>query len=325
VKTLQRTWAVVLAAGDGTRLASLTTDEHGNSVPKQFCSLDGGNSLLAEAMQRARHVAPRERVCVIVAERHRRYWQSALWAMPGANIIVQPRNCGTANGILLATLKILERDPLARIVFLPADHFVRDEAALALSLREAATELTRNPDELLLIGIEPEEADPELGYVVPATSSGTSLRLVEKFVEKPELQTARLLLKQGALWNSFIFAANGPALLGMIRAVAPENAEAVETALARDARLGARSIALEEAYEELPALDFSRGVMQGNEPRLRVITAPACGWSDLGTPQRVAQALKRFEPRPRRAAAPLAMPSAFINLAAQHARLAMVG
>jgi mannose-1-phosphate guanylyltransferase len=323
VKTLQRTWAIVLAAGDGTRLASLTTDEHGNSVPKQFCSLDGGSSLLAEAMHRARHVTPRERICVIVAEHHQRYWQSALWATPASNIIVQPRNRGTANGILLATLKILERDPLARIVFLPADHFVRDEAALAGSLREAATELTRNQQELLLIGIEPEEADPELGYIVPGEKRGATLRSVARFVEKPEATVARKLLDQGALWNSFIFAANGPALLGMIRASIPGNVERIETALARDARLGARSIALEEVYEDLPSVDFSRGVMQGAEQDLRVISAPACGWSDLGTPRRVAEALKRFEPGPRRREY-VATP-AFVNLAAQHARLAMAG
>lgn len=323
MKTLQRTWAIVLAAGDGTRLASLTTDEHGNSVPKQFCSLDGGSSLLAESMQRARHVAPRERVCVIVAEHHRRYWQSALWATPASNIIVQPRNRGTANGILLATLKILERDPLARIVFLPADHHVRDEAALAGSLRDAATELTRNLQELLLIGIEPEEPDTELGYIVPSENRGMTVRGVSRFVEKPDGTVARQLLNSGALWNSFIFAANGPALLGMLRTAMPENVERVETALARDARLGARSIALEEIYDELPSVDFSRGVMQGAERDLRVITAPACGWSDLGTPKRVAEALKRFEPAPRRREN-LAIP-AFINLAAQHARLAMAG
>lgn len=323
MKTLQRTWAIVLAAGDGTRLASLTTDEHGNSVPKQFCSLDGGSSLLAEAMQRARHVAPRERVCVIVAEHHRRYWQSALWATPASNIIVQPRNRGTANGILLATLKVLERDPLARIVFLPADHHVRDEAALAVSLRDAATELTRNQQELLLIGIEPEEPDTELGYIVPSEKRGMTVRGVSRFVEKPEGPVARQLLNSGALWNSFIFAANGPALLGMLRTAMAENVERIETALARDARLGARSIALEEIYEDLPSVDFSRGVMQGAERDLRVITAPACGWSDLGTPKRVAEALKRFEPAPRRREN-LAIP-AFINLAAQHARAGVAG
>jgi mannose-1-phosphate guanylyltransferase len=325
VKTLQRTWAVILAAGDGTRLARLTTDEHGNSVPKQFCSLDGGHSLLQEALQRAKHIAPRERVCTIVAAHHRRYWQSALWAAPRANLIVQPRNCGTANGILLATLKILERDPLARIVFLPADHFVRDEAALAASLREVATELTRNPQELLLVGIEPEEADPELGYIVPDAGPRESLRTVQRFVEKPDMTLARSLLKQGALWNSFIFAAHGPALLGMIRDAFPENVELLETAIARDARIGARSIALDEAYEDLEAVDFSRGVMQNAAHRLRVLTAPACGWSDLGTPQRVAETLKRFDPVPRRdSRVPPRMP-AFINLAAQHARLAVAG
>jgi mannose-1-phosphate guanylyltransferase len=324
VKTLQRTWAIVLAAGDGTRLASLTTDEHGNAVPKQFCSLDGGSSLLADAMQRARQVVPRERVCVIVAEQHRRYWQSALWTTPASNIIVQPRNCGTANGILLATLRILERDPLARIVFLPADHHVRDEAALAGSLREVATLLTRNPRELLLVGIEPEEADPELGYIVPARHAGDdAARGVERFVEKPQAAVARELLRAGALWNSFIFAACAPTLLGMLRRALPEIVERMETALARDARLGARSIALEEMYAELPSVDFSRAVMQGAEASLRVITAPACGWSDLGTPRRVAEALKRFAPVRRREA--VGIRPAFINLAAQHARLAMAG
>jgi mannose-1-phosphate guanylyltransferase len=323
VKTLQRTWAVVLAAGDGTRLARLTTDEHGNSVPKQFCSLDGGSSLLADAMHRARHVAPRERVAVIVAEQHRRYWQRSLWTTPAGNIIVQPRNCGTANGILLATLKILERDPLARIVFLPADHHVRDEAALASSLRDVATLLTRNPEELLLVGIEPEEADPELGYIVPAKSGTGLARPVERFVEKPQTSLARELLRGGALWNSFIFAACAPVLLGLLRQAQPAIVERLETALARDARLGARSLALDEAYADLPNIDFSRAVMQGAEASLRVIAAPACGWSDLGTPQRVAEALKRFEPVRRREAS-AAVP-AFVNLAAQHARLAMVG
>src|SRR5262245_50874851 len=156
--TRQRTWAIVLAAGEGTRLSTLTKDVSGRSIPKQYCSLDGGDSLLDEALQRARRVVPRERLCVIVADQHRRYWEPTLWTLPATNVIVQPQNRGTANGILLATLRILERDPLARIVFLPADHFVRDERALAASLRSAVSSLTRNPDGLTLVGIEPEEA-----------------------------------------------------------------------------------------------------------------------------------------------------------------------
>jgi mannose-1-phosphate guanylyltransferase len=47
-------WAVVLAAGDGRRLAKLTSDGRGGAVPKQFCSLHGAGSLLYRALQRAR-------------------------------------------------------------------------------------------------------------------------------------------------------------------------------------------------------------------------------------------------------------------------------
>jgi mannose-1-phosphate guanylyltransferase len=325
----QRTWALVLAAGDGTRLATLTTDASGRSVPKQFCSLNGGRSLLEDAMHRARRIVPRDRLCAIVAADHRRYWQRTLWTLPASNVIVQPRNRGTAHGILLAVLSILERDPLARIVFLPADHFVRDENALGASLREAATLLTRNPDGLALLGIEPDEADPELGYIVPGQPFADGTRAVERFVEKPEAQLARRLLAGGALWNSFIFAASGPALLGMLRDKLPESVDAMSTALARDLRLGTQA-AVEDVYEHLQSIDFSRAIVQGAESRLRVLTAPACGWSDLGTPQRVAQTLARLEhERLERAAAPRAhsfiTAPAFINLAAQHARLGLAG
>jgi mannose-1-phosphate guanylyltransferase len=285
---------------------------------------------LEEATRRARRIVPRDRLCVIVAADHRRYWQPALWTLPVANVIVQPRNCGTANGILLAVLRILERDPLARIVFLPADHYVRDEVALGTSLRAAATFLTRHPRGPVLVGIEPEEADPELGYIVPGASLPDGTQSVARFVEKPDSRTARELLANGALWNSFIFAAGGPALLGMMRERIPDVVESMATAIARDSHTG-RATALEALYLDLTLIDFSRAIVQGAEEKLRVIKAPACGWSDLGTPKRVADTLKRLEHE--RLARPRVTPDipsftttpAFISLAAQHARLGLAG
>jgi len=160
-------WAVVLAAGEGTRLAALTRDAAGNAVPKQFCSLNGGRALVQEAVERARRVVALDRTCAIVAQQHSQHWRKALRCLPAENIIVQPQNRGTANGVLLCVLSILERDPLARIMFLPADHFVLDESALERSLRELLANLHHNPDGLTLIGIEPDDPDPELGYIVP--------------------------------------------------------------------------------------------------------------------------------------------------------------
>lgn len=129
------TWVIVLVAGDGTRLSTLTTDERGEVVPKQFCSLNGGPTLLQQALQRARHIVPRAQVCVIVARKHELHWHRLLRSFPATNVIVQPSNRGTATGVLLGLLSILERAPLARILFLPADHYVRDEELLACTMR----------------------------------------------------------------------------------------------------------------------------------------------------------------------------------------------
>ena len=103
-------------------------------------------------------------MCAIVARRHEPYWRRALGSLPARNLITQPRNCGTANGLLLAVLHILERDPLARILFLPADHYVLDEVSLVNALRNAVTLPTHTDGSLLLIGIKPDLEDPDLGY-----------------------------------------------------------------------------------------------------------------------------------------------------------------
>jgi mannose-1-phosphate guanylyltransferase len=319
-----KTWALVLAAGEGSRLSRLTTDATGTPVPKQFCSLNGGPSLLHEAMTRAHTIVPRERMTTIVAAQHRRWWQSALWSLPAGNTIVQPQNRGTANGILLPLLKILQRDPFARIVFLPSDHFVRDEATLAGALVEAVDELQARPDSLVLLGISPDEADPELGYIVPRQATRAGAIAVDRFVEKPDAAVARSLIESGGVWNSFIFAADGNTLLSLFRRRCPEIVEDMQTALARDGDSGTE--ALTALYDELPDVDFSRHVLQGAVDHLRVLPVPPCGWNDLGTPRRVAETISRLPPhRTERHARQPSRPGAWLNLAAAHARLQLVG
>jgi len=175
---------------------------------------------------------------------------------------------------------------------------------------------------MILVGIEPDEPDPELGYILPEHPLPDGSHRVRAFVEKPDSARARQLLAAGALWNSFIFAASGPALLQLIRRRMGDGVDRMETALARDARTGG-SKALTECYEQLPSVDFSRCIVQGSESELRLVKAPACGWSDLGTPARVAGTLQRLhEDRlsrllPRPAIGSLFNTPAAINLAAQ--------
>ena len=107
--------------------------------------------------------------------------------------------------------------------------------------------------------------------------------------EKPDWATATGLLDAGALWNSFIFAVRGAALLELYR----RRHSTIVDAMAKAFTSG--KAALGELYERLPNLDFSRDVLEGAEDTLRVLAVPGCGWSDLGTPQRVAECVRRSD------------------------------
>lgn len=313
------TWTLVLAAGEGARLRSLTTFPSGIAIPKQFCSLFEGPSLLHEALKRAHAVSDDAHTCVVVAEQHRPWWEGALDSLPAANIIVQPENRGTANGILLPLLHILTRDPNAQIVLLPSDHHVRQEPVLASALRRAVEQLQWRPDETLLLGIEPQDADPELGYILPGASDGRGALTVTRFIEKPLTAQARELIRCGGLWNAFIVASSAQALLALFRRRIPEIVGQMQAAVQYDLNVGAAGRAVTELYRRLPVIDFSRDIMPGQESDLRAMRVPWCGWSDLGTPKRVAEAV-RAAARPSIAARSGAG-IARLSLAIQHSRL----
>ena len=279
-------WALVLAGGEGSRLHCLTRNVHGVMVPKQYCSLQGGASLLQEALQRASMVATMQRVCTVVAAQHRQWWTSMLVGVLRArNVIVQPQNRGTAHGILLSLLRIAEMDPDATIVLLPADHHLRNEEILSDSLKEAADLASTSTDAIYLLGIEADEPDAEMGYIVPAWRTHRRPAAVLQFIEKPTPARAKTLIDQGALWNSFIMAGSLRALLNLF----DDRFETAREAMRLD------GATLDEAYQRLPCVDFSRDVLTGNESALSVLPVPHCGWSDLGTASRVESTLRRLK------------------------------
>lgn len=317
-------WALVLAGGEGNRLRTLTTTPSGTAVPKQFCSLAGGHTLLEDAISRARRVVEPHRICTIVAQQHRQWWSDLLQEQPAKNVIVQPRNRGTGIGIFYSVLHIAARDPEARILLLPADHYVRDEHVLQQSLSSALNRTLQNPERAVLLGLEPEFADTELGYVIPGERDASGLQPVRRFIEKPDHALASEIIDAGALWNTFIIAASASSLVNMfMRRYAPlalEMQVIVSHAL-NAGTSGAGWPALVDLYERLPSIDFSSDLLEGElaeaeESTLCVEQVPACGWSDLGTPHRVAETLRRL---PAVNASRNARTTPFINLAAQHA------
>src|SRR5450631_898234 len=314
------TWALVLAGGEGSRLHTLTTTASGIVVPKQFCSLAYGPSLLTQSLIRAGSVAPIIQTCAVVVTRHKWWWDQPLRSLPKENVFVQPENKGTAYGVLLALLRLEARDPRANVVMLPADHYIRHEFIFARSLREVAELSARTEDAIFLLGADPEKADTELGYILPAGRKSDTPTAVLSFVEKPDSVRVGELLKAGALWNMFIIAGSVQALLALY-----ERSHQSSVALMRAAIGGGKSRAthapsLAEVYQQLPTADFSRDLLEPQASRLQGLRVPSCGWNDLGTPKRVIETLRTLPVEPKRVDAPV-LSSAILSLADQYGRL----
>lgn len=290
-------WAVLLAGGDGTRLLGTSVAGARIDRPKQFCHFGRDDSLLGSTLSRARRIAGAAHILPVVSELHRAWWAPELRHLPEENVLVQPRNRGTAVALLHALVHILLRDEHPTIVVLPCDHGVEDELPLLGAVDLAIAAAAERPAPLVLVGIEPGAPEPQYGWIVAGPAGAEAVRPVRRFVEKPSLREACVLMEQGGLWSSLIAAASGRALLARFLETMPRLVEAYLWKM-RDGVWSER--ALLECFASLPFSDFSRDILERSVPHLRVVPVRGSGWTDLGTPYR----LETWLHRQRRRASP---------------------
>jgi len=284
----RRLWAIVLAGGEGTRLAEATRRMYGSCLPKQFLSFGQSRTFLQMTIDRLRGLVPPKRIVVVVAARHIDVARQQLADLEGVQIVSQPRNVGTGPGVLLPLCHVLARDPNADVALVPSDHDFRAPAKMLQAL-VTARRAVRGGAEMVLIGARAEWAASDLGWIVPKRLRRRSpVSSIEAFVEKPEPRVAAGLLERGALWNTMLCVAQAGALWQLARRHLPTQVALFEE-YARSIGTDVAETCLGDVYDRLPAADFSRDLVAASEG-LRVTAMDGAGWSDCGTPERLAAA-----------------------------------
>jgi mannose-1-phosphate guanylyltransferase len=292
-------WAVILAGGDGTRLKSLTRKIAGDERPKQFCSVLGGATLLEETQRRAALELAKERTLYVVNGIHQPFYASILAGEPAENLVVQPRNAGTAPAILYGLLRIAAVDPQAVVAFFPSDHYISDDAKFMAHIRAGLDTARLRGDLVILLGVEPESPEVEYGWIEPAPADKGSAKIfrVRRFWEKPNQVLAQVLQLRGCLWNSFVMAASVRALLDIIESAIPD----LYRAFARLSPLfgtRAEAKAMSKLYSRLGEVNFSHRVLALRPDQLAVLKVTGVRWNDLGEPSRVMASLHMCGVRP---------------------------
>jgi mannose-1-phosphate guanylyltransferase len=287
-------WAVLLAGGDGVRLRDLTRRIAGDSRPKQFCRIIGEHSLFRETRRRLDPLFTRDRQVFVLSRAHERYYGDDLTDAGDSYVIEQPLNRGTGIAIILALLRILQRDHDALAAFVPCDHFYADPDSFRLTIRSAIECAEHNPESIILVGADAEYPETDYGWIEPgvvvSNAAAGPLSRVSQFWEKPSLQQARALLRRGCLWNTFVTVGRATTFFEMLCSQVPEAVLAISRAMAENT--------LDPAYASLDTVDFSRDVLANLPHRLLALRDRTSGWADLGSPTRVLETLSRNGIRP---------------------------
>ena len=280
----ERTWVILLTGAGADPHES--QDHRVNNSSDEFAAPLDRQTLFKMTLSRARSIVPRDQIVAVIDRAQKLRWSESLAMLPGGNVIAQPHYRGSAIEVLLAALTMLERDPSARIIAMPTDHYVSNETALASSLLDAATPTAHTRNNLALIGIKPEQPATESGYIVPGRWFEDGTRSVLRIVKPSGKVAASDLIARGALWDSAIVAARAPVLVGLLRACMPNLVDEIETALAQGESADVRQRALARVYARLPSVDLSYVLALGAAAVCRVITSRSCGWSNLASVQR---------------------------------------
>lgn len=260
--------AVILAGGAGSRLWPMSRD----LKPKQFHCFVGKKTMLQQTYERLSFLN-KEDVFVATSVQYEKLARAQLPSLPASQLILEPAMRDTGPCICFAghhLAKMGFSNEVMAIVY--ADHLIQktDEFKKALLFSEKHIKAT---NKLGVIAVRAKYPNPNLGYIrigrsIEESEHGLEIYELERFVEKPKLETAkRFLYSYKYLWNTGLYMWKTETILKKFKKLAPEIYEATKD---------------ETLYSKAPKISIDYAIME-RLPRSSVHVIPAdLGWNDIG-------------------------------------------
>ena len=281
---------VIMAGGVGSRLWPASRE----AFPKQFLSLaaadaDHAGSLFQQSLQRLDGLQELAAPIIVCNSEHRFLVAEQLrqLGITDATIILEPVGRNTAPAVALAALAARSRSDAACLLVLAADHVIANVSAFHQAV--LAGKAAADHGKLVTFGIVATRPETGYGYIKrgalafadPLIKSLSVVHAVERFVEKPDLQTAQAYLASGAYyWNSGMFLFNAARYLEELGTFEPEILRVcADSWRAATPDLDFTRIA-PELFKACPSKSIDYAVMELTKGA--VVVPLDAGWNDLG-------------------------------------------
>ncbi len=277
--------AVIMAGGSGTRFWPASR----NKYPKQLLQLVGDKTMLQSTSARLEGLISPEHTLVMTNMHLVDAVREQLPGVPPEQIVGEPMKRDTAACIALAASLIINADPNAIMLVLPADHVISTETQFQDCMRSGVRLIEQSPDRIVTFGIRPTYASESFGYVQRGEAlTGSNVAgayRVASFREKPNQQIAEQYLQAGTYdWNSGIFMWRASTILDALRRFEPEMMKRIDKIAASMGTPGF-NVTLQREFEQIDGRSIDYAVMERYHD-VAVIEANF-RWDDVGSWQSI--------------------------------------
>jgi len=289
---------VILCGGSGTRLWPLSRA----GFPKQFLVLsadESQQSLFQQAIERVRSVGALDislaKALIVTNEEHRFLALDQLRELKNlqATLLLEPSGRNTAPALTIAALQAQEMGDDPILVVTPADQTVTNKNAFVSALHQAVS--IAQSGAIAILGITPTAPETGYGYIKTKAQSSGELNkdpsgfVVERFVEKPDANTAAQYLKEGGyFWNGGMFVLKASVWLAALTEFRPDILELSKKAW-QDKTADTTGDALfvrpdPKLFNQIPSESIDYAVIEkcpNSKYPIKMVALDA-GWNDLG-------------------------------------------
>lgn len=273
-----RKTALIMAGGKGERFWPKSRQ----SLPKQFLSLtEDGKTMIQLTVERILPIVKMEDIYIATNQVYKALVMEQLPGIPEENILCEPVGRNTAPCIGLGAIHMQKRYGDAVMLVLPSDHLIKYTAMFLDTVKRGCT-VAEEGENLVTLGIMPHCPETGYGYIKykPGKSFHDALE-VERFVEKPDLETAKkYVASEQYLWNSGMFIWKVSTILKNLETHLPEIYEGICT-IGQAIGTPQQEMVLQAVFERLPSESIDYGVME--KAKNIYILSGSFGWDDVGS------------------------------------------
>lgn len=270
---------IIFAGGTGKRFWPASR----KNSPKQFLPVFNNKSLLRLKFEYLIKGFKTDDIFVSTGKQYEREVQEILPELPLQNIILEPKMMDTGPALTLAVCYVASKFPDEVIATQWSDHLIKDPDIFVESVKEAENIVKSGIAKIVLLAVPARFPSPHRGYImynkdVKKVNDKILVKEFEKFVEKPDKQTAEEYVKSKTYgWNPGYMNFSSDYFFSKIQKTAPKTLEVCK----RIVESNFSDKALEE-FSTLEKIAIDYIFAEHIEASEAKVVLSEMGWSDVG-------------------------------------------